>query len=167
MQKILKEQKRNEVNKQFVVSERRKEIKRTQNEYKEVQNNVPDESAVETNEEEEDKIDCPDIAIKTQDKESIIGNILPENVDQGPEANLISDEIPEVEPSPKMSVSSSKKGKKKKKSLKETDKAASKKDKGKKKKVLSFVFYYLRICKVLIDDTKYEVRPKVNLLALK
>lgn len=142
MQRILKEQQRNEVNKKFVVSERRKEIKRTQNRYKEVQNNGPDESAVETNE-EENKIDFPDTAINTQDKESIIGNILPENVDQGPEAKLNSDESPEVEPasipkSPKMSVSSSKKGnKKKKKSLKGTEKAVSKKDKGKKKKVCS------------------------------
>lgn len=141
MQRILKEQQRNEVNKKFVVSERRKEIKRTQNGYKEVQSNGPDKSAVETNKEEY-KIDFPDIAINTQDKESIIGNILPENVDQGPEAKLNSDESPEVEPasipkSPKMSVSSSKKGnkKKKKKSLKGTEKAVSKKDKGKKKKV--------------------------------
>lgn len=144
MQRILKEQQRNEVNKKFVVSERRKEIKRTLNGYKEVQNNGPDKSAVETNEEEH-KIDFPDTAIKesTQDKESIIENILPENVDQGPEAKLNSDESPEVEPasipkSPKMSVSSSKKGnKKKKKSLKGTEKAVSKKDKGKKKKVCS------------------------------
>lgn len=146
MQRILKEQKRNEVNKQFVVSERRKEIKRTQHGYKAVQTNGPDESAVETNEEEH-KIDLPDTAINThQDKESIIVNMLPENVDQGPEAKLIFDESPEMEPasipkSPKMSVASSKKGKKKnKKSLKGTDKAVSKKDKGKKKKVRSFVF---------------------------
>lgn len=148
MQRILKEQQRNEVKKQFVVSERRKEIKRTQNGYKAVQKNGPDESAVETNEEEH-KIDLPDTAINThQDKESIIVNMLPENVDQGPEAKLISDESTEMEPasipkSPKMSVGSSKKGKKKnKKSLKGTDKAVSKKDKGKKKKVRSFVFYY-------------------------
>lgn len=143
MQRILKERQRNEVNKQFVVSERRKEIKRTQNGYKEVQTNGPDESG---NNEEEHKIDLPDTAINThQDKESITVSILPENVDQGPEAKLISDESPEVEPasipkSPKMSVGSSKKGKKNKKSLKGTDKAVSKKDKGKKKKVRSFVF---------------------------
>lgn len=146
MQRILKEQQRNEVNKQFVVSERRKEIKRTQNGYKAVQTNGPNESAVETNEEEH-KIDLPDTTINThQDKESIIVNMLTENVDQGPEAKLISDESPEMEPasipkSPKMSVGSSKKGKKKNKnSLKGTDKAVSKKDKGKKKKVRSFVF---------------------------
>lgn len=145
MQRILKEQQRNEVNKQFVVNERRKEIKRTQNRYKAVQTNGPDESAVETNEEEH-KIDLPDTAINThQDKESIIVNMFPENVDQGPEAKLISDESPEVEPasipkSPKMSIGSSKKGKKKnKKSLKGTEKSVSKKDKGKKKKVRSFV----------------------------
>lgn len=144
MQRILKEQQTNKVNKQFVVSERRNEIKRTQNGYKEVQTNGPDESAVETNEEEH-KTDLPDTAINThQDKESIIVNMLPENVDQGPETKFISDESPEMEPasipkSPKMSVGSSKKGKRKK-SLKGTDKAVSKKDKGKKKKVCSFVF---------------------------
>lgn len=128
------------------MSERRKEIKRTQNGYKAVQTNGPYESAVETNEEEH-KIDLPDTAINThQDKESIIVNMLPEDVEQGPEAKLISNESPEMEPasipkSPKMSVGSSKKGKKKnKKSLKGTGKAVSKKDKGKKKKVRSFVF---------------------------